>query len=117
MSILGWGGRDSAVVKVLVFNQCGSGSDLALLQCFIHWVLQFSSLHKNQDFQIPITFETVDVCLSVCLAVCIYLFIYLFTYLLTCLFIYLFIYSFIYLFIYLFVLISVCIKQANVTAG
>ena len=62
------GGRDGAVVRALAFHQCGPGSipgpgvicGLRLLlvlilapRVFLR-VLRFSSLHKNQHFQIPI---------------------------------------------------------------
>ena len=64
----GGGGRDGAVVRALAFHQCGPGSipgpgvicGLTLLlvlvlapRVFLR-VLRFSSLHKNQHFQIPI---------------------------------------------------------------
>ena len=66
-----WGdgdGSDGAVVRALAFHQCGPGSipgpgvicGLSLLlvlvlatRVFLR-VLRFSSLHKNQHFQIPI---------------------------------------------------------------
>ena len=62
------GARDGAVVRALAFHQCGPGSipgpgvicGLSLLlvlalaaRAFLR-VLKFSSLHKNQHFQIPI---------------------------------------------------------------
>ena len=62
------GSRDSAMVRVLASHQCGPGSipglavicGLSLLLVFFPAprvflrVLRFSSLHKNQHFQIPI---------------------------------------------------------------
>ena len=70
------GSRDGAVVRALASHQCGPGSILGLgvicglslllvlvpaPRVFLR-VLQFSSLHKNQHFQIPVKFdlETVD---------------------------------------------------------
>ena len=64
----GGGGRDGAVGRALVFHQCGPGSIpgpgvicglslllvLVLAQRVFLRVLPFSSLHKNQHFQIPI---------------------------------------------------------------
>ena len=60
----GGGGRDGAVVRALVFHQCGLGSipgpgvicglSLLLVLVLAQRVLPFSSLHKNQHFQIPI---------------------------------------------------------------
>ena len=62
------GSRDGAVVRALAFHQCGPGSipgpgvicGLSLLlvlvlapRVFLR-LLRFSSLHKNQNFQIPI---------------------------------------------------------------
>ena len=65
---VGGGGRDGAVMRALVFHQCGPGSIpgpgvicglslllvLVLAQRVFLRVLPFSSLHKNQHFQIPI---------------------------------------------------------------
>ena len=62
------GSRDGAVVRALASHQCGPGSipglgvicGLSLLLVLVPAprvslrVLQFSSLHKNQHFQIPI---------------------------------------------------------------
>ena len=62
------GSRDGVVVRALAFHQCGPGSipgpgvicGLSLLLVLILavrvflWALRFSSLHKNQHFQIPI---------------------------------------------------------------
>ena len=62
------GSRDGAVVRALAFQQCGPGSipvpgvicGLSLLLVLVLApgvflrVLWFSSLHKNQHFQIPI---------------------------------------------------------------
>ena len=58
------GGRDGAVVRAFAFHQCGLGSipgpgvkcglSLLLVLVLPLWVLRFSSLHKNQHFQIPI---------------------------------------------------------------
>ena len=59
--------RDGAVVRVLAFHQCGPGSipgpgvicGLGLLLVLVlaprvfFRLLRFSSLHKNQNFQIP----------------------------------------------------------------
>ena len=100
------GSRDGAVVRALASHQCGPGSipglgvtnGLSLLlvlvpapRVFLR-VLRFSSLHKNQHFQIPIrpgnsgekshSMDSTEIP--------IYLFIYLFV----CLFVYLFIYYF-----------------------
>ena len=64
----GGGGRDGAVVTALTFHQYGLGSIpgpgvkcglnlllvLVLAQGVFLRVLRFSSLHKNQHFQIPI---------------------------------------------------------------
>ena len=62
------GSRDGAVVRALAFHQCGPGSipgpgvtcGLSLLLVLVlapkvlFRLLRFSSLHKNQNFQIPI---------------------------------------------------------------
>ena len=62
------GSRDGTVVRALASHQCGPGSvpspgvirGLSLLLVLVLapwvflWVLRFSSLHKNQHFQIPI---------------------------------------------------------------
>ena len=62
------GSRDGAVARALAFHQCGPGSipgsgvicGLSLLLVLVLFprvflrVLRFSSLHKNQHFQVPI---------------------------------------------------------------
>ena len=65
--ICGLGSRDGALVRALAFHQCGPGSipgpgvicGLSLLLVLVlaprvFLRVRFSSLHKNQHFQIPV---------------------------------------------------------------